>query len=326
MEALARACGAARGAAALFDEGARGKLRVSGRDRLKYLNNMTTQDLKDLAPGEGALACALTVKAKVIADMRVHALEEEVLLDVPEGRAAPLAEHLRKFVVVNQVKIEDASAALGAVAIEGPRAAEVIEKALGKPLLELKPLGAARFGDGFLTRASVSGENGYRLVVPRDAVRDLGLALANAGAEPIPAEAVEWLRIEAGTPAFGKDLDETTLPPEAGLEKTHVSYTKGCYLGQEPIARIHFLGHVNRKLMGLVFEGAEPAPPHGTPLFAADGKEVGRVTSPGFSPALGRPVGLGYVRREANAPGTHLQAGAAGGRDVEVRALPLVEY
>src|SRR5262245_46799007 len=105
-------CRAARESAALFDESARGKLRVAGKDRLKFLNNMMTQDLKALPPGAGTLACALTVKAKVVSDMRVHALEDAVILDTPEGRAAPLAEHLRKFIVVNQVTVEDVSAAL----------------------------------------------------------------------------------------------------------------------------------------------------------------------------------------------------------------------
>lgn len=315
FDALVREARAARESAALFDETARGRLRVSGRDRLKYLHNMTTQDVKSLAPGQVACACALTAKGKVVADMRLYALEDEVILDVAEGRAAALAEHLRKFVVVNQVTIEDATERLGALALEGPRAAAV----LGRPL----PAGVERFEEGFLAAASISGAPGCRLILPRASLAAVRARLEAAGAIPISETAADWLRVESGTPAFGKDFDEGTLPPEVGLEKTAISYTKGCYLGQEPIARLHFLGHVNRKLMGLIFEGDAPAPPRGTTIHAADGREVGRVTTPGFSVILGRPVALALIRREVHEPGTRLAAGAPGGRGAEVRALPL---
>ncbi len=305
-----------RATAGFWDESeARARIRVTGKDRAKFLQNMTTQDVKALAPGRSALACALTVKAKLVADFRVHALEDHFLLDVDAARAGALVEHLRKFVVVNQVVFEDRSAATGALAVEGPRAAEAAERA------------RVAAGDGaVVARFTVSGEEGFRVYAPRAALEAAAAAIAGAtgGAGPVPAEVVEVLRVENGSPRFGLDLDEATLPPESDfLNRAALSYTKGCYLGQEPIARIHFLGHVNKKLMGLVGAGAAP----GYRLHAAaDGREVGRVTSGAFSIGLGAPVALGSVRREFFAPGTRLRAGAAGpgAPEVEVRALPLV--
>jgi folate-binding protein YgfZ len=321
---LVEQCLAARRGAAFFDESFRGRLWIAGRDRAKFLQGMVTQDVKALAPGEGALACALTIKGKIVSDMRVFSLADAFFLDLPEGRAGPLATHFRKFVIMAQVAIEDVSDRFAALAIEGPRARAALEAALGTQLPDLAPLGIAALPEGlFLARVSISGAPGFRLFAPREAAPALAAALIAAGALRISAMAADWLRIEGGTPAYGKDLDENTLPQEAGLEAAAISYTKGCYLGQETIARLHFLGHVNRTLSGLVFEGPEPAPVAGTPLFAEGGKEVGRVTSPGFSAVLSRPVALGYLRREANAPGTVVASGDPAGRKATVRGLPL---
>ncbi len=314
-------CRLARREAVFFDEDGRGKLAITGRDREKFLQGLLTQDMKAIAPGRGALACALTVKGKAIADMRVYALPDAFLLDVAPGRAGALAEHLRKYVIAAQVGIEDRSPALATIAVEGPRARDV----LSLPDVP-SPLGIAPFDGGrFLARASISGEDGWRLLLPREEALAAAAALREAGARPISPDAVEWLRIEAGVPLYGRDLDEHTLPPEAGLEAAAISYTKGCYLGQETIARLHFLGHINRRLMGLVFEGDDPSPPAGTLLYTPDRREIGRVTSPGYSPTLGRPVALGYVRREANAPGTRLFTGNLKRRALTVLALPLVQ-
>jgi folate-binding protein YgfZ len=293
-----------RETAGWWDESDRARIRVTGRDRVKFLQNMTSQDVKALAPGDAAWACALTIKAKLVAAFRVASAADAFILDIERERGAALLEHLRKFVVVNQVVFTDETETTGAIAIEGPR----VEEALGQ----------AAAGDGTLVArgAGITGERCARIYGPRAAI---AAAITRLGSQPpVSPSAVEVLRVENGTPRFGADLDEDTLPPETPLDRTALSYTKGCFLGQEPIARIHFRGHVNKSLRGLVFR--QPATPG--KLLGADGKDVGRVTSIVEGSALGT-IGLGYVRREAGEPGTRLTV--EGGGEVEVRALPLVK-
>lgn len=293
-----------RETAGWWDESDRARIRVTGKDRVKFLQNMTSQDVKALAPGEAAWACALTIKAKLVAAFRVATGPDFFILDVERERAAALVEHLKKFVVVNQVVFADETDATGAIAIEGPHVDQRFAWTAS-----LQSVLAAR-------GASISGERCVRIYGPRAAIATL---LTRIAEPPVPPAAVEVLRIENGTPRFGADLDEDTLPPETPLDRTALSYTKGCFLGQEPIARLHFRGHVNKSLQGLVF-GQAPATGK---LQTADGKDVGRVTSFVAESALGRPIGLGYVRREASEPGTKLTV--EGGGTVEVRALPLVK-
>lgn len=305
-----------RTSAGVWDEtDARRRFRVSGRDRVKFLQNMTSQDVKGLAPGEAALTCALTVKAKLVGIARILARADDFLLDVEAGCAEALIAHLRKYVVVNQVVFEDRTDATAAIAVEGPEA----EARIGDARDALGP-------DAAVAPITISGERGGRAYIDR-ARREAALRALSAGAPPVPTQAVEALRVESGVPAWGKELDEATFPPEANLDRTAISYTKGCFLGQEPIARLHFMGHLNRRLMGLVLAEGATLPPPGVKLRAPDGKEVGRLTSAALSPSLGRLVALGYVRKEVNAPGTRLTAALPEGAwtcEVEVRDLPLV--
>ncbi|HVY62610.1 MAG TPA: hypothetical protein VHF22_13200, partial [Planctomycetota bacterium] len=267
-----RAYQAVRKGYGFWDEtDARARFWVSGRDRTKYLQNMTSQDVKALAPGETADACALTMKAKLVAAFRIHAAEDGYLLDVEAARAAALLEHLRKYVVVNQVTFEDVTAVTGVLALEGPACPGATDGPQATHVLKMK------FGQGVMVlRASISGEEGRRVVAARDAIaRTVKENAAEAGGPPlVPPAVIDLLRIENGVPLDGAELSEETFPPETGLEATAISSTKGCYLGQEPIARLHFMGHVNKHLHGLALAPGAPLPPRDAKLFAADGKEV----------------------------------------------------
>jgi len=323
-----------RASAGYWDETAgRSRVRVTGKDRVKFFQNMTSQDVKGMAVGEAALACVLTVKAKLVGVARVFVRAEDFLLDAEEGCAAALVAHLKHYVVVNQVAFEDVSAATASIALEGPASAARLEAV------------RASLPDGWSAAPiSVSGERGVRIYLPAGA-KDAALAalaLAGGGEGPVPEAVVDALRVENGLPRWGAEVDETTFPPEARLDRDAISATKGCFLGQEPIARLHFMGHLNKRLMGLVVaaEGAAPRP--GWKLRSAEGREVGRVTSVSWSPALERTVALGIVRKEFHAPETRLTAfamtaptttsgagaGAAPDAPVEaavlVRDLPLV--
>ena len=318
---------AARRGAAFIDLSARGRLVLTGADRASYLQGLLTNDVAALPPGEGCYSAYLTPQGRMIADMAVVNLGDELLLDVDAGATALLLERLREFVFTEDVEVEDRTAAWAAVAVHGPEAARIVAD-LGRPVEDGTPLGAdalgrlpeyhqrrGRFGDAPVTvvRSDEIGEVGFVLYADAAAARPLARALAEAGAAELDAETFALLRLEAGRPAFPADMNETTIPLEAGIESRAVSQTKGCYVGQEVIVRIlhRGQGRVARRLVGLEFGDGAPTPEAGTTLSAADGLDaepVGRVTTARRSPALGRTIALGYVKRELAAAGTKLVA------------------
>lgn len=241
--------------------GGRCRLRVTGEDRVGFLHGQCTNDIKRLGAGESCYAAFLNAKGKMRGDGYVIATTEALLVEASAG----LRESLEKFVVTEDVVIEDVSAALIAGLVIGP-----------VPVL---PAGAVTFGHA------------------------LGLGVLSAVPLPVTmgAEELEALRVELGVPKWGMDMDENTIPVEAGLAKRAISYDKGCYIGQETIARIKTYGHVNRQLVQLKVESAAAAKAGANIL--GDGREVGRVTS-----AVGS-VALGYVRRDRARPGVKLQIG-----------------
>jgi folate-binding protein YgfZ len=176
---------------------------------------------------------------------------------------------------------------------------------------------------GILLRVADTGEPGFELVVPREQVPDLRQSLQVAGAAAIDADTADVLRIEAGVAAFGPDMDQETIPLEAGIEQQAISFTKGCYVGQEVIIRVLHRGHgrVARRLVGLTFDAGEPPPPRGARLLV-EGRDVGEVTSSAASPVLGRPIALGYVKRDFTAPGTVVAASTGAGG--EIVSLPFL--
>jgi len=312
-----------RTAAGIFDFSFRVKIRVTGQDRAGFLHNMLSNDIKRLAPGQGTYATLLDLKGHIVADLRVYCANDSFLLDTDADLADKLAPALERYIIMDDVALE--RLILGTLSVQGPRAQEVLEAALATHLPALEEFGHVLLDEvsprARVARASSTGEEGYELWVEADSLVALWESMCRTGqtlgALPAGWEALETLRIEAGIPRYGADFGEDTLPLEAGLLNA-LSFTKGCYLGQEIVERTRSRGHVNWKLVGLVVEsGVAPAP--GEKLLAA-GREVGEVTSSCVSPTLGKVIALGYLRREASEPGTKLAL--ASGATAKVMPLP----
>jgi len=328
---------AVRRAAGLLDRTPRGRLLATGADRRSFLQGLLTNDIAILEPGSGCYAAYLTPQGRLIADMKVLELGDAILLDVDAGVAAALAAKLDQMIFSEAVQVRDVTATLAQTAVHGPGAADVVARAFeqgrnaDEPPPEIDRLRAmVEFENGrwdfggapaivAATRdLGVPGFDIYIEAAKGDALRE---ALAAAGAVAVSPEAAHVLRVEAGRPLFGVDMDTDTIPLEAGLDDRAISFTKGCYVGQEVIIRVMHRGHgrVARKLVGLMLEGEAP-PGAGAPITANE-KQVGEVTSAAQSPALGRPIALGYVARDLVEPGTVVQID---GRDAVVTALPFV--
>lgn len=318
---------AVREGAGFLDRSERGKLLVRGADRQAFLHNMLSNAIKDLAPGQGCRAELLDDRGHVVADMRLWAGADDLLVDLEPGQADPVRVALDKFVIMDDVAFEDVTASWGLVTLAGTTAEEVL-RALGVAEPPRGRYAHARANiagvDTRIARSRWTGLADFELYVPAESVAVIRAALAAAGAREISAESFEALRVEAGIPRQGAELDDV-IPLEAELEKNNeaVSLTKGCYLGQETLARIDARGHVNRILVGLALDGASAVAP-GTKL-RTDEKEVGRITSSVVSPTLGRPIALAYLRREHATPGTPITVAATGGPvAATVAALPFV--
>jgi folate-binding protein YgfZ len=310
-------CDRARSSALLFDRSDRGKVVVTGADAGRFLHNLSTNDILHLAPGAGCEAFLATAKAKVVAYLLVFNMTDPngraaFWLDAAPGMAAKVVAHLDHFLISEDVQLADRTAELAQFHVAGPRAADVLGQVCGGPFV-LDPLGAMRAaspsGECQVRRWDGLGVPGFDVLVPVSGAESLRQALVAAGARPASTETFEWLRVEAGTPLQGADLDENTFVPEVGRAAQAVCYTKGCYLGQEPIVMARDRGHVNRSLLRVVLPDG-PVPP-GSRLLR-DGKEVGRVTSSVAGP--GGAVGLAYVRRGSQEPGTALEVEVGGVR------------
>jgi folate-binding protein YgfZ len=314
----------------------RARMRFSGAKAAEVLTGLVTSDVTALASGHGQYAAALTAKGKIIADLRILRLEDAFLTDTPARAREGWFGVVRKFVNPRLSRYVDESTQVQCIGVYGVQARYVVEQVtrIGHSALALLlPFAHVSISiDGapiVVVRAPDLGIEGYDLFVPTDrfgAIWDLCVA---AHATPAGLTAWEIARVEAGRPEYGIDMDDTTIAQEANLETLEaISYTKGCYTGQEVVARVHFRGHVNRTLRGLRAAGSTP-PPLGAALFDAEGKSVGDVRSSVTSPRLGG-IALGMVRREI-ASGTPLTsrwsedpAGdmAAGELKVDVVELP----
>ncbi|MCI0370101.1 MAG: aminomethyl transferase family protein [candidate division NC10 bacterium] len=320
---------ALREAAGVLDRATAGLLRMTGADRVRFLNGMITNDVKALTPGAGLYAALCSPQGKVLGDLRVLAVEEALLLLCEAACRARVAQTLDRFIIADDAKVTDASGEITVLGCYGPKAAEALARVAGSPPPELPPHHHAEVRvAGAAVRVVATpflGVPGFDLFFPVEAAtavaRDLLKATKALGGRAVGHAAFETVRVEAGTPWYGLDFDENNLPQEAGLETTAISFSKGCYIGQETVARIHFRGHVNRRLTGLAVQG-EVLPARGSRVLKGEA-EVGRVTSAVRSPARGAPVALAMLRREAGEPGTSLKVEAAGTRfDAEVIPLP----
>lgn len=320
---------AARTRAALVDRSDRARLIISGADRRTYLHGLLTNDVAVLAAGQGCYAAYLTPQGRMIADLFVYELGDVILLAMIGAVKEIVLAKLDQFIFSEDVQLGDVTGTFSQLAVIGPNAPTVAAAALGSVsadvLSKLPPHGNLRASFGgqpaIVTRVTDTGEPGFDLFVERTALGDLTSALQSAGVETVDAETAEAIRIEAGVPLFHRDMDEETIPLEAGIESRAISMTKGCYVGQEVIIRVLHRGHgrVARKLVGLTLAGAS-VPPSGTAVRAGD-REIGHVTSSTLSPALGRPIALAYVHRDFVEPATELVVDTA--RAV-VTALPFV--
>lgn len=314
----------------------RSRMRFTGAKAADVLTGLVTNDVGALAPGQGQYAAALTPKGKVIADLRIFRMEDSYLVDASPRAKDGWNAVVRKYVNPRLAKYTDESATLASLGIFGVQARYVVEQltTIGHSALALlAPYShvSAALGDAPLRIVSVPdlGVEGYEILVPAERSAELWDAAVAAHATPAGLATWEVARVEAGRPEWGVDMDDTTIPQEVNLDTLNaISYTKGCYTGQEIVARVHFRGHVNRTLRGLRASGGEPPRPRAV-LFDPGGKQVGDVRSAVVSPRL-EGIALGMVRREV-ADGAQLVARwsadpagdeTAGEIPVEVVALP----
>jgi folate-binding protein YgfZ len=304
------------GGAGLFRLAERGLLEVTGSERVRWLDGMVTASVAPLVPGDGTHALALTQQGRIVADLHLRVEAERIVADLEREAVEPLRAHLDARIIADDVTLRDASEDAVHLALEGPEASAVLARA-GASLPELG-LGAFAVIElaGFPVTAAAYGFTGMpalQLFVPPSAAGAVGRVLIDAGAIEASPDVLECLRIAAGAPRLGHDIDETVLPAEARLERV-ISTTKGCYTGQEVVARMSSRGRVSHLLVGLAFDGSPPS----DALLKLEGREVGEVTSVFDSPLHGA-IGLGYVRADRETPGTRL---SADGCEVEVVALP----
>lgn len=317
---------AAREAATVVDRGARGLLIATGGDRQAFLHNMLSNAITGLVPGQGCRAELLDDRGHVVADFRIHVAENEVRLDCETPAIAAKAfAALDKFIIMDDVQLTDASTFYGMLTVSGPAAGDVLKKA-GAATLPATPYGSSTGAIGGNPAVFVATpwtrHGDFDVLVPKAGAAAIRAVLTASGAREISPATFEALRVEAGVTTQNGELDDV-LALEGKLAPEAISFTKGCYLGQEVMARIDARGHVNRTLVGITLDGDAPAP-RGATLRAAD-KDVGRVTSSVVSPTLGKPIALAYLRREHASPGTPITVKSdAGERAATVAALPFV--
>ncbi len=322
--------------AGIVDRSARGRIELRGKDRLSHLHGLLTNDILALEPGRGCYAAYLTPQGRMIADMLVLELGEMTLLDVPAAVKDRLVRAFDDLVFTEDVQIADLTPGWAAIGVHGPASARMLAAVLeggGAAALERRLLAFREHDNASLAfeaarvvvaRTGETGGVGFHVFSDRDLSARLVDALRAQGARSISAYVMQVLRIEAGRPEFGVDMDETTIPLEADIQDRAISMTKGCYVGQEVIVRVLHRGHgrVVRKLVGLVLDDEVPVP--GAAI--QDGAQaIGEVTSAVFSPTLGKPIALGYVHRDFVEPGTRIAVvWADRSRPATVARLPFV--
>ncbi|HEX4146953.1 MAG TPA: glycine cleavage T C-terminal barrel domain-containing protein [Pirellulales bacterium] len=295
--------------AGLVDFGGRTLVEISGDDRARFLHNLSTNDIVKLAVQSGCEAFLTNVQAKILAHVLVFAEPESLVLETVAGQGPSIVTHLDRYLVRERVKLVDRTNDWAEWFLAGPGAPQVLEKLCGDVVPQQAWISAPASIAGqavSLRRVDIVGPAGFLIAGPRAAAAAVGEAQVAAGATPVGAAAFEVARIEAGFPLYGRDISERNLPQEVARDDRTISFRKGCYLGQETVARIDALGHVNQLLVGLRVNSPEVVPA-GLELLSA-GAKVGHVTSAAFSPRQQCNVALGYVRRGNHAPGTRLDS------------------
>jgi folate-binding protein YgfZ len=300
----------------------RTQIELSGADRATFLHNLCTHDIRGLTVGAGCEAFLTSVQGKTLAHVLVFAGPETLVIDTVGGQGEAILQHLDHYLVSEQVVLVDRSADWSEWLLAGPGAEPLLAR-LCDAALPTAPMSHAEVQvagrRAWPRRVEMTPAGGFLINALREDAAAIRAALVEAGAAECSPEAFEPARIEQGFPWFGKDISPANLPQEVGRDPLAISFVKGCYLGQETVARIDALGHVNKLLVGLRFAGST-VPELGSELRAGD-KTVGQVTSAAYSPRLAAAVALAYVRTPSHAPGTQLSTDAG---PAEVVALPIV--
>lgn len=314
LNALRHGCG-------VFDLGWRGKLVVSGEDRVRWLNGMVTNNTRDLPQDFGNFSFLLNAQGRIQNDLLAFQRGEFYILESEAGQIASIREFLERYIIMDDVELGDVSAKLTSIGIAGPNAVEILNSA-GLMLAAPAPgqlLDGSWHEMGFsLVRDPVEVRNWYELWLAPENVEAFWNALVTSGALPVGAEALEWQRILLGLPRVGVDMGARELPQETGQEYA-LHYSKGCYIGQEIVERIHARGNVHRRFSGLIVEG--DVAPRGSKVMAGE-KEIGEITSSTEIVVDGVPrsVALGYIRREAALKDDRLSVGPS---RATIAALPI---
>jgi folate-binding protein YgfZ len=295
------------GGAGLFDLSSRGRIQVSGGEVVMFLNGLITNDMKTLAVNSWMPAAFPNVQGRLLAGVRVIHRDDGFLIDTESATREAVLKLLERFTMAGDFRVADVTGETACLSLQGKKAADMLRAALGDEAaqVEHQQVATVRIENGNtvnVIRATHTAEDGFDLFIDAKAVFDLRDLLTGAGAQAVGPEVLESLRIEAGIARYGIDMDETNVVSETNLDDA-VSFTKGCYVGQEIIARIKYRGHVAKKLTGLIVDG-EPALESGASILSADEKEIGRVTSSTFSPQLKQTIALGYVKYDFLPPGT----------------------
>jgi folate-binding protein YgfZ len=316
------------GGAGVFDLSSRWRVRVSGAEAVQFLNGLITNDVKALAEGTWMLAAFPSVQGRLLAFARVLRQGDGFLFDTEAVTGERVFKTLERFTLAGDFRVVDLTSELSMLSVQGAQSAAMTGATLGTDAanVERGRIHTTVWNEQPVSviRATHTGEDGFDLFVESIHAAALFEALVSNGARPIGFSALETLRIEAGQARHGVDMDDTNVVLETGLDDA-VSYTKGCYVGQEIIARIRWRGHVAKRLAGLSFED-EWAVARGAKISTLEGKEIGRVTSSAFSPRLKKAVALAYVKYDYLAHGTEVRV-AAGDKDTRaatVSDLPFV--
>ncbi len=318
---------ALRETAALIDTNFRAFFSFTGPDRQRYVNAILTSNVRDLKPGQGAVGLLLNPQGHILAEVETFALDASILASCHAMIRERTFLTFEKFIIMDDVTLEDVTASMGTLDIAGPRTAALLAEMGVKNFAEMPLLSHEEIKFGKiscrLVRRELAGAPAATWIANTGQLADLWSGLAERvrahGGLPAGMEALNSLRLECGTPWFGHDYDDRQIPHEAGLERSHINYEKGCYTGQEIVERVRSRGHVNRRLTELrFFAGEAPAP--GTKLHAGE-NEIGNVTSAAFSPRLAQPIGMGYLRREHSAIGTRVDASGISAEVIEPPVL-----
>jgi folate-binding protein YgfZ len=315
------------GGAGLIDLSARGRILISGSEAAMFLNGLITNDMKTLAVNTWMPAAFPNVQGRLLAAIRVIHREDGFLIDTESATGDTVVKLLERFTLAGDFRLADLTKDTALISIQGAQTPEIVAAIFGETVANLgrDKVASVDWQGKQITviRATHTAEDGFDLFVSKTEAATLRDSFIKAGAKPIGSDVLGTLRIEAGIARYGVDMDETNVVTETNLDDA-VSFTKGCYIGQEIIARIKYRGHVAKKLAGLICEG-EVSLERGAKIFSSDDKEIGRVTSFVFSPRLNRTVAMAYVKYDYLAPGTSVSVESSGTKfAAAVAELPFI--